>query len=204
ELVKMNVITKKPGVYGSVVGIQKDYKKWIFPSVKSTQACQTYTSVRSTQGVSNQTVASVKSTQVDSVRSTHTKDNLPKDNKQKTCANAFARFWSAYPKKKSKGQAEKAFQKISPSEQLLEVMLASIEQAKTSADWRKANGQYIPYPATWLNAKGWEDEHADSVESGVTWWQAAGFSSIYEAENAGCNQFIYQQFQDGKRVEAHA
>jgi len=24
-------------------------------------------------------------------------------------------------------------------------------------DWRKDSGQFIPHPATWLNAKGWED-----------------------------------------------
>ncbi len=73
--------------------------------------------------------------------------------------NRFKRFWSVYPKKKSKGQAEKAWSKINPSEQLLETIISKIEQAKTSQDWLKDNGQYIPYPATWLNAKGWEDEY---------------------------------------------
>ena len=24
--------------------------------------------------------------------------------------------------------------------------------------WKKDNGKYIPYPSSWLNAKGWEDE----------------------------------------------
>jgi len=71
----------------------------------------------------------------------------------------FDRFWNIYPKKKSKGQAEKAWLKINPSEQLLEIIISKIEQAKTSQDWLKDNGQYIPHPATWLNAKGWEDEY---------------------------------------------
>lgn len=205
ELVKMNVITKRPGTYGSVIGLQKDHKKWAFSSVKPTQACQLDTSVESTQGVSNPTVASVKPTQVDSVKSTHTKDNLPKDNQQKTCANAsaFARFWSAYPKKKSKGQAEKAFSKIKPSEQLLDAMVAAVERAKTSEDWRKDGGRFIPYPATWLNAKGWEDEDTSSPGPS-TWWVKAGFTSIYEAENAGCTQFNVAQFLDNHRLEAHA
>ena len=70
----------------------------------------------------------------------------------------FSRFWQAYPKKRSKGQAEKAFKKINPSEQLLATMIAKIEQAKTSHQWQQQGGQFIPYPATWLNAKGWEDE----------------------------------------------
>lgn len=74
----------------------------------------------------------------------------------------FAKFWETYPKKKSKGDAEKAFKKINPSEQLLATILAAIEQDKASSDWTKDAGQYIPYPASWLNAKGWEDEQADT------------------------------------------
>lgn len=69
----------------------------------------------------------------------------------------FERFWSAYPKKKNKGDAEKAWRKIKPSEELLEIMLAKIEEGKNSWDWTKEDGQFIPYPATWLNRKGWED-----------------------------------------------
>ena len=56
----------------------------------------------------------------------------------------FSRFWQAYPKKRSKGQAEKAFKKINPSEQLLATMIAKIEQAKTSHQWQQQGGQFIP------------------------------------------------------------
>src|SRR4030043_61406 len=72
--------------------------------------------------------------------------------------SAFLKFWDAYPKKKSKGQAEKAFFKINPDEQLLAIMIAKIEWAKKLEDWVKEKGKYIPHPATWLNARGWEDE----------------------------------------------
>jgi len=75
------------------------------------------------------------------------------------CASKFEQFWKAYPRKKSKGQAETAFNKINPDEQLLATMIATIEQAKTQDEqWLKDNGAFIPYPATWLNAKGWLDE----------------------------------------------
>lgn len=70
----------------------------------------------------------------------------------------FEAFWNAYPKKKSKGDAEKAWKKLNPNEQLLAIIIAKIEQAKTSDQWTKDGGQYIPHPATWLNRKGWEDE----------------------------------------------
>lgn len=73
-------------------------------------------------------------------------------------SGAFAKFWGAYPKKKSKGQAEKAWLKIKPNEQLTERILQAVERAKTLDDWKREGGRFIPHPATWLNAKGWEDE----------------------------------------------
>ena len=87
----------------------------------------------------------------------------PNPNSTEQLSNQFDAFWQAYPKKKSKGQAEKAFVKINPDEQFLATMLAAIEQAKKSGDWLKEDGKYIPYPATWLNAKGWEDEYKEGT-----------------------------------------
>jgi hypothetical protein len=71
----------------------------------------------------------------------------------------FDEFWERYPKKRSKGQAEKTWVKIKPDEQLFEAIMAGLERAKTSVEWQKDGGQYIPYPSSWLNAKGWEDEY---------------------------------------------
>ncbi len=70
----------------------------------------------------------------------------------------FEKFWSCYPKKKSKGIAEKVWLKIKPDEPLFEKIISTLEQLKMSEDWNKDNGKYIPHPSTWLNAKGWEDE----------------------------------------------
>ena len=77
---------------------------------------------------------------------------------QNAAHEGFDSFWKAYPKKKSKGQAEKAWIKIKPTKELTQTILSAIERAKTSDEWFKDNGQFIPYPASWLNAKGWEDE----------------------------------------------
>ncbi len=70
----------------------------------------------------------------------------------------FEEFWFSYPKKKNKGDAEKAWKVIRPNKELVDKMLYSLQAAKCSADWLKDNGQFIPYPASWLRAKGWEDE----------------------------------------------
>lgn len=70
----------------------------------------------------------------------------------------FEEFWLAYPKKKSKGDAEKAFKALKVDAALHETILSAISVAKQSAEWQKDGGQFIQYPATWLRARGWEDE----------------------------------------------
>jgi hypothetical protein len=77
----------------------------------------------------------------------------------------FDQFWLIYPKKKNKGQAERAWVKLNPDEALFAAIIAGVQRAKASYEWQKDGGQYIPYPATWLNAKGWEDEYTPAKAS---------------------------------------
>jgi hypothetical protein len=86
--------------------------------------------------------------------------------KSKRQEQLFDEFWAQYPKKRSKGRAERAWVKIKPDEQLFKAILDGLERAKTSGEWQKDSGQYIPYPATWLNAKGWEDEYSEEGDKG--------------------------------------
>ena len=74
----------------------------------------------------------------------------------------FAKFYQEYPKKKAKGNAEKAWAKIAPDDVLANIICMAVKRARKSKDWLKEKGKYIPHPATWLNAKGWEDEIPDS------------------------------------------
>ncbi len=87
----------------------------------------------------------------------------PNPKKEKPLAG-FEDFYKAYPKKKSKGQAEKTWNKLSPTNDLLKEILKGIEAAKNSEDWLKDNGKWIPHPSTWLNAKGWEDEVVEAKD----------------------------------------
>ena len=70
----------------------------------------------------------------------------------------FDRFWEAYPKKVAKEVARKAFEKVSPDEVLLAVILKAIDAQKSTAQWTKDNGEFIPHPSTWLNQARWEDK----------------------------------------------
>ena len=72
-------------------------------------------------------------------------------------AERFDMFWSAYPKKVSKGQAEKTFAKLNPDDALLADILAALDRARRTPQWVKSGGEFIPHASTWLNAKGWED-----------------------------------------------
>ena len=91
-------------------------------------------------------------------------NSLNKNNnkKQKTITknnnDHFERFWTEYPRKVSKANALKAFNKINPDEDLLTVMIDALKRQRVSPQWTKDGGQFIPHPATWLNGRRWEDE----------------------------------------------
>ena len=69
----------------------------------------------------------------------------------------FDSFWSAYPRKKAKADARKAWSKAK-NRPPIESILSSLAIQVKSTDWTKENGKYVPYPATWINGARWEDE----------------------------------------------
>jgi hypothetical protein len=71
---------------------------------------------------------------------------------------SFQLFYSAYPKKRDRAGAARAWDKLSPGSELVETIMSAIAAASTSEDWRRNNGQYIPYPSKWLNNRRWEDQ----------------------------------------------
>jgi len=70
----------------------------------------------------------------------------------------FESWWTAYPKKRAKAAAAKAFRRLKLTPELADKIMAALEQQKKSADWLTFGGRFIPYPATWLNNCRWEDE----------------------------------------------
>lgn len=83
-----------------------------------------------------------------------TEEEPPEEPAASPCS-AFDEFWDAWPKKLARAAAEKAFAKVTEP---IETLIAAIEQAEKSEDWKKEGGKYIPHAATWLNGKRWEDE----------------------------------------------
>ncbi len=67
----------------------------------------------------------------------------------------FEDFWNAYPRRRAKLDAVKAWQKLAPDEDTIQLMLEAIDEQHRCKQWREG---VIPYPATWLRRGGWLDE----------------------------------------------
>ena len=76
--------------------------------------------------------------------------------KQQDLANRFLVFWEAYPKRRDKITAQRAWRRIAPSSDDLFAILQGINRYMASGEWK--DPQFIPYPATFLNGRRWEDE----------------------------------------------
>ncbi len=92
---------------------------------------------------------------------------------ERTAADAalparFDRFWSAYPNKVKKPNALKAFTKINPDDALTDAIIAGVERYKTTRKWLDDGGEFIPHPATFLNARQWEDQQPAVVRQQET------------------------------------
>lgn len=80
----------------------------------------------------------------------------------------FLEFWKAYPKKIGKGAAYKVFNKLKLTQKDKGDILTALNWQKKSEQWVKDNGQFIPYPATYLNQRRWEDEPQDAFIGDIT------------------------------------
>lgn len=85
-------------------------------------------------------------------------DGEVKEKPQDLQEKRFEEFWKAYPKKTGKKAALKAWKKVKPDTDLFNRIMKAVEAAKRSRQWQRDNGQYIPYPTTWLNQGRWDDE----------------------------------------------
>lgn len=87
----------------------------------------------------------------------------------------FGAWWSLYPRKVAKKDAHKAWSKLRPTEQAAAMDALPAHVAHWSACGTES--QFVPHPATWLNAARWEDElepprPRKPVESGPPWWSS--------------------------------
>ena len=70
---------------------------------------------------------------------------------------AFDEFWNEYPRKVGKKDARRAYEKALKSTDS-ETMIRAVTAQRSSGQWTRDGGKYIPNPATWLNQGRWDDE----------------------------------------------
>jgi len=87
-------------------------------------------------------------------------DSKPDINTYTLAPSDFEKFWNAYPKKKSKDAARRAFEKLARSKDAptIDKLIGSVSEHMNTPEWKKQDGQFIPYPATYLNAGSYDDE----------------------------------------------
>ena len=84
-----------------------------------------------------------------------------KETKRQTHAPAwepelFERFWKAYPRGEDKAGARREWDKLKPDRELMKIMSAALDRAKSTDEWQRGIG--IPYACRWLRNRRWEDE----------------------------------------------
>lgn len=76
-------------------------------------------------------------------------------------------FWKAYPRKTAKKKAREAAKKAWAAADA-DAIMAGLERAKESDQWRRDGGRFVPHAATWLNQERWTDEEEPGKdESGM-------------------------------------
>ncbi|MFT4197509.1 MAG: helix-turn-helix domain-containing protein [Pseudoxanthomonas sp.] len=84
-----------------------------------------------------------------------------------SAGDRFTEFWSVYPRRESKPQAEKSWrrQKLdSKADMILTDLQARLADP---GQWQKTERRFIPLPATYLNGRRWEDDWQASLPTGV-------------------------------------
>lgn len=138
---------------------------------------------------------------IDPSESIDTPPSKKSERKSKNTPADFERFYTAYPRKVSKTNAQKAFAKIDLTKHPLETMLTALERYKLTAQWQDKN--LIPHPATWLNRQQWLDElderdmqHNGTMPAGqYAHNQQAGEPETYSSISAqlgNCNPDMYK------------
>jgi hypothetical protein len=105
---------------------------------------------------------------------------------------AFDDFWEIWPKKKDKSKAEKVWNKLKVDNETFIRIKNAVEKSKTTEDWTKQGGKFIPYPTTYLNGRRWEDEHDIEVtkDCDKCKYKVVDKMSCWQEGRKDCGSFI--------------
>lgn len=118
-------------------------------------------------------------------------------------SESFITFWTAYPRHVAKTDAWKAFQRLTVDDALLDLILDALDWQRTQPQWTKDRGAFIPYPATWLNGRRWEDEPPlNWLAPPVDWWEECKRVHGVTVDNEPvCTQAHYHRLKMAREAE---
>ena len=68
----------------------------------------------------------------------------------------FQLFWEEYPKKTDKSAAECEFRRLATDKETVASIMSCLRRQKTSEEWQRENGRFIPRASAWLIRKDWD------------------------------------------------
>ena len=71
---------------------------------------------------------------------------------------AFEAFWAEYPNRSKRHDSRNVWMRLKPDEALQARIIAGVRAAKSSQQWQKEGGRYIPSAERYLRERRWEDE----------------------------------------------
>ncbi|MCW8436808.1 hypothetical protein [Legionella pneumophila] len=113
------------------------------------------------ESIKNTGLSEVETLKADIVESPKAATPLYKDNYYIYLLSQFEKFWSLYPEKKSKNNAQAVFEALKPNAELCHTIINALTAQINHRDTMKLQGTWVPpwkYPANWLAQRCWEDE----------------------------------------------
>lgn len=87
----------------------------------------------------------------------------------KETIDRFQIFKDSYPNKKAMKDAQKAFEKLNPTEELFQTMIGELDKQKQNDQWLKEDGRFVPLPATWIRGERWNDTAEQTSSYNFKW-----------------------------------
>ncbi len=116
----------------------------------------------------------------------------------KPAAGGFDAFYAAYPRKVKPKDARKAWDKLKPDAALQARILAAVAAQKLTPQWLKEGGQFIPYPATWLNDGEWDNEVPVPGQGAGEPWHESRVGIEAKGAELGLGRWDQDAFEHGR------
>ena len=154
-------VTDESDSVSRVITIVKyeDYQSSTSDSTGNQQATNRRINKRSTGDSTDESTTSIEYIEIQKDR------NIENSPSESNCPDLlptpyfdFDVFWNKYPRKVAKADAMKAWKSLKVNEDLMTRIMAGLKKWIESDQWNRDSGKYIPYPASWLRGRRWEDE----------------------------------------------